>query len=75
MPVRALPQVGHRDRLPGQRARRLLPNPLDRIGQPREAGRAVRPQRPLPGDMQAVGQGEVVEPVGQGSPLTGFFRG
>ncbi len=49
-------------------------DPLDRVGQPGEAGRAVRAQRPLPGDMHAVGQGEVVEPVGQSPPLAGLFR-
>ena len=41
-------------------------HPLDRVGQPGQARRAVRAQRPLPGDVHAVGQGQVIEPVGQG---------
>jgi hypothetical protein len=72
---RLLEQVGHRDRLPGEQARRLLPDPFHRAVEPGEAGRAVRAQRPLAGDVHAVRHGQVIEPIGQRPALAGQLGG
>ena len=49
-----------RRRVPG---RRLPPDPRDRACQPGQAVRAGRPQRPFPGHVQAVLEGQVIQPL------------